>query len=366
MKIKRRLTANVVCRLVNYYFVGPDVARRRRKLLAYVQKTSKTSASCASIVAKERRPNKKAKRAPTTYSILPEIETYLHLLVVIYLFQENRLGHVRAIKCCESLMKMLELHNLRLLDLLAAKVYYFYCLMHERIGKLSSCCKYLDKRLLVAKLHHHDDTHATLTNCLLRLYIVEKSFDLASTLIEDDKRCPFPPEADVYQWARFHYYTGLVRATQRRYDEARQALISALKKAPLLVAEGFRYSIVVVLICVELLLGHLPDRLIYREYASSNVVEPYLKLAQAVRDGDVKLFDKTLEKGWKTFDDDQTLNFVVHLKDSVIRAALRQLSAAYSKIYIRQICKKLQFDHQNDAIAILSKFDFENFSQTLS
>ena len=56
--------------------------------------------------------------------ILPEIDCYLHLLVLLHLMDEGKLGEAET--CSEELMAKLSTHNRRSMDHIAARCYYYH------------------------------------------------------------------------------------------------------------------------------------------------------------------------------------------------------------------------------------------------
>lgn len=68
----------------------------------------------------------------------------------------------------------------------------------------------------------------------------------------------------------------------------------------------------------------------------------------AVRTGNIQYFDEILTQHGEIFKADETQSLIVRLRQNVIRTAIRQISLAYSKIYIKDIAKKLQVNNFND------------------
>ena len=81
----------------------------------------------------------------------------------------------------------------------------------------------------------------------------------------------------------FNFYfilLGRIRAIQLDYSESHKNLIQAIRKAPQQSAIGFRQTAHKFAIVVELLLGDIPDRAIFRERVLKRPLEPYFQLTQ--------------------------------------------------------------------------------------
>ncbi|KFW80978.1 26S proteasome non-ATPase regulatory subunit 3, partial [Manacus vitellinus] len=195
----------------------------------------------------------KAASAP----LLPEVETYLQLLLVIYLMNSKR--YPEAQKVSDDLMQKISSQNRRALDLVVAKCYYYHSRIYEFLNKLDVVRSFLHARLRTATLRHDADGQATLLNLLLRNYLHYNLYDQAEKLVS---KSVFPEQANNNEWARYLYYTaGRIKAIQLEYSEARRTMTNALRKAPQHTAVGFKQTVHKLLIVVELLLGEIPDRL---------------------------------------------------------------------------------------------------------
>ena len=77
--------------------------------------------------------------------LLPEIDCYLHLLILLRLMDEGKL--VEAEACSEELMAKLSTHNRRSMDHIAARCYYHHAQCHEAKGQLSKIRGFLHGKL---------------------------------------------------------------------------------------------------------------------------------------------------------------------------------------------------------------------------
>ena len=90
----------------------------------------------------------------------------------------------------------------------------------------------------------------------------------------------FPESASNNEWARYLYYLGRIKATQLDYSEANRHLVQSLRKAPQYSAVGFRHTVLKLSITVELLLGNIPERQVFRDDKNKSFLRPYLHLTQ--------------------------------------------------------------------------------------
>jgi 26S proteasome regulatory subunit N3 len=106
---------------------------------------------------------------------------------------------------------------------------------------------------------------------------------------------------------------------------------------------------------VELLLGEIPDRAIFREPPLRKPLLPYFQLTQAVRNGDLVQFNQVLEDHTWKFQQDHTYTLIIRLRHNVIKTGIRSISLSYSRISLRDIANKLGLDDTLDAEYIIAK-----------
>ena len=157
------------------------------------------------------------------------------------------------------------------------------------------------------------------------------------------------------QLARYLYYTGRTKALQLEYSEAHRCLLQSARKAPTSKGLGFRLAVHKLSAIVQLLLGEIPDRAIFREPHSRKPMLPYLQLVQAVRSGDLSAFRAAYDDHAAIFVADGNHTLVTRLRQNVIRAGLRNISVAYSKISLADAAAKLHLDHAEDMESIAAK-----------
>lgn len=245
---------------------------------------------------------------------------------------------------------------------------------------------------LTSSLRHDSETTATIINLLLRSYIVEGSlYDQADKLVA---RAPFPrAQAGNSNIARYEYWVGRIRAVQLNYTEAHQHLQQAIRRGPQpssasskdavasatalegedktaaaaqtespaaveekkQAAAGFLQTAYKFLIVVELLMGDIPERSIFRQEVLKKSLAPYLEIVQSVRVGDLQHFQQCLTDYTPLFQRDATYSLILRLRHNVIKTGIRMISLSYSKISLLDITRKLGLESEEDAEYIVAK-----------
>ncbi|XP_066936417.1 26S proteasome non-ATPase regulatory subunit 3-like [Clytia hemisphaerica] len=281
---------------------------------------------------------------------LPETDVYLHLLCCIYFIDKK--NNEKALACSESLVDKVSAYNRRTLDSLAAVCYFYHSRIYEILGQLQDIRSFLHTRLRTATLRHDADGQVMLQNLLLRNYINYNLYDQADKLVS---KSTFPESASNNDWARYLYYIGLIKAIQLDYSEAHKNLMNAIRKAPQNVAIGFKQHVHRLAIVVQLLLGEIPDRKTFRETFLKKTLAPYYQLTQAVRTGNLNLFNQTVEQHKEKFLAEKTYTLIIRLRHNVIKTGIRMISLSYSRISLNDIAAKLCLDSADDAEFIVSK-----------
>ncbi|KAI5607243.1 26S proteasome non-ATPase regulatory subunit 3, partial [Silurus asotus] len=312
----RRLNPNVLHKAISGFYTSN--AAGKEFLIGFLEEPMDTEGDV------QFRPRTgKAAAAP----LIPEVEAYLQLLLLVYLINNKR--YTEAQKISDDLLQKISSQNRRALDLVAAKCYYYHCRVYEFLNQLDTVRSFLHTRLRTATLRHDSDGQATLLNLLMRNYLHYNLYDQAEKLVS---KSVFPELANNNEWARYLYYTGRIKAIQLEYTEARKTLTNALRKAPQHTAVGFKQTVSVsitiiiiiiiiivtgrikaiqleytearktltnalrkapqhtavgfkqtvhkLLIVVELLLGEIPDRLQFRQPSLKRSLMPYFLLTQ--------------------------------------------------------------------------------------
>ena len=303
--------------------------------------------------------DKSAKSSGAPKEILPEVDTYLSILVQIYLYDSKSIE--LGCKFSSNLIERLRTLNRRTLDALSAKVYFYYSLFFEQLAPLPpspmasavSTRPQLLAALRTSVLRKDQDTQATVTTLLLRNYLSTAHITQADLLISHSQ---FPPAASNNQIARYLYYLGRIRAIQLSYTEAHEHLIGATRKSPATPsAGGFYQAASKLLVVVELLMGDIPDRAIFRQPTLEHSMQPYLNLVQAVRIGKMEGFLNVVQAHNALFRRDGTYTLILRLRQNVIKTGIRMMSLSYAKISLRDICLKLDLESEESAEYIVAK-----------
>ncbi|KAL4940103.1 hypothetical protein BDV06DRAFT_213749 [Aspergillus oleicola] len=299
------------------------------------------------------------KSKPASKEVLPEIDTYLSILVQVHHYDQKEIQ--KGAKFSTSLIERLRTLNRRTLDSLAARVYFYYSLFFEQIAPLppspAATVTLIRQPLLAALrtavLRKDADTQATVMTLLLRNYLSTSHISQADLLISHNH---FPSSASNNQIARYLYYLGRIRAIQLQYTEAHGHLIGATRKSPSShSARGFYQASHKLLVVVELLMGDIPDRAIFRQAALERALHPYFLLVQAVSVGDLDGFVNIVNTYSSTFRKDGTYTLILRLRQNVIKTGIRMMSLSYSRISLRDICLRLGLDSEESAEYIVAK-----------
>ncbi|KAL0150849.1 hypothetical protein M9458_053768, partial [Cirrhinus mrigala] len=187
----RRLNPNVLHKAVSGFFTSN--AASKEFLLGFLEEPVENEGDV------QFRP-RTGKAAATP--LIPEVEAYLQLLMVVYLTNNKR--YTEAQKVSDDLLQKIGSQNRRALDLVAAKCYYYHSRVYEFLNQLDVVRSFLHTRLRTATLRHDADGQATLLNLLLRNYLQYNLYDQAEKLVS---KSVFPELANNNEWARYLYYT---------------------------------------------------------------------------------------------------------------------------------------------------------------
>lgn len=280
---------------------------------------------------------------------LPEVEIYAYLLAIILFVDAKFWAEARTISAAASdrLAKL----NRRTLDILGARIYFYLSWAAEQSDALGEVRSTLLGLHRAAVLRHDEPGQEMLLNLLLRNYLAFNLYDQAEALRAKAQRDTFRSPA---QHCRLLYYQGRIRAVQLEYSDAKDALTQASRKAPAS-ARGFRIAVAKWLTVVRLLLGEVPPR---SELAAPELragLKPYFHLADAVRSGDLAQFATVATQNAQAFAADGTRHLVARLRSNVIRAGLRRIAAAYSRISLADVAVKLGLASMEDAQFVVAK-----------
>eukprot|EP01134_Creolimax_fragrantissima_P001123 CFRG1123T1 len=279
-----------------------------------------------------------------------EVDTYLQILVIIWLLDSKRIDE--AVACSTDLIERVSAYNRRSLDPLSARAFYYYGRAYELAGRFSEIRKVLFNALRTSTLRHDTDGQATLINLLLRSYLHYNLYEQAHKLVS---KSSFPENASNNELARYMYYLGRISAIQLMYVEAHKFLESAVRKAPQNSAAGFQQTAQKFCIIVQLLLGDIPERSVFRQPMLRQSLTAYKTLTLAVHRGDLVLFNETVESNIDKFQADKTYTLILRLRHNVIKTGVRRICQSYSAISLLDICSKLHLESTEDAEYIVAK-----------
>ncbi|RGP71441.1 26s proteasome regulatory subunit n3 [Fusarium longipes] len=360
--IRKRLTPDIIAQVISEAF--PATANSSaivKPLLAAIEREDVTlgrqSGSEMEIDdAKTAGKNGSKKEAK---DLIPEIDIFLGILVQVYLFDSKQFQ--RGADFSKYLADRVQSLNRRTLDSLSAKVYFYYSIFCEQIAPLPPSPQSpvvairptLLAALRTAVLRKDVDTQASVIVLLLRNYLSTSHINQADLLVSHTQ---FPENAVNNQVARFLYYLGRIRAIQLRYTEAHEHLTAATRKAPSSsCALGFAQTATKLLYVVELLMGDIPDRAMFRQPTMETALQPYFLLVKSVRVGNLEDFETAIADHADTFRRDGTYSLILRLRQNVIKTGIRMMSLSYSRISLRDICIRLQLGSEESAEYIVAK-----------
>ncbi|MBA0688116.1 hypothetical protein Goari_005923 [Gossypium aridum] len=363
MALRRKLKASALSAFLNFTLIPGSEALTR--LSSYLPKEDEHAMEVDTATS--------APEAPAKHS-LPEIEIYCYLLVLMFLIDQKKYNEAKA--CSSASIARLKNINRRTVDVLAARLYFYYSLCYELTGDLAEIRGNLLSLHRIATLRHDELGQETLLNLLLHNYLHYNLYDQAEKLRSKAPRfeahsnqqasrkllhlLPLTSKLQLYsygspvQFCRYLFYLGKIRTIQLEYTDAKECLLQAARKAPI-AALGFRVQCNKWAIIVRLLLGEIPERTVFMQKGMEKALRPYFELTNAVRIGDLELFRSVAEKFSSTFSSDRTHNLIVRLRHNVIRTGLRNISISYSRISLVDVAKKLRLDSVADAESIVAK-----------
>lgn len=283
-------------------------------------------------------------------SLLPEVELFAYLLVTLFLVDKKDVEQAKEVS--SKAVERLSVYNRRTLDVIAARIYFYYSFTHESTGKLDTIRSMLLSLHRTSVLRHDAIGQETLLNLLLRNYLHYSLYDQAEKFRSKAQKSD--QWRSNQQYSRYLYYLGRIRTVQLEYTDARECLMQASRKAPT-VAYGFRITVTKWLIVVRLLLGEIPDRQTFSQPGMAKALLPYFQLAHAVRNGDLPAFSTAATQHEAVFRADRCSGLITRLHHNVIRTGLRRINLAYSRISLADVAAKLGLAGVEDAECIVAK-----------
>ncbi|KAG2154290.1 PCI domain-containing protein [Suillus bovinus] len=269
---------------------------------------------------------------------VPEAEIYFRLLIIHHL-HTSKDTYSKSIELSHETVDKMQSMNRRSMDPIAAKIWFAVERSYELGGELADARPIFLAAQRTASLRHDDDTQASLINRLLRGYLHYNLYDQADKLVS---KTTFPASAGNPQYARYHYFLGRIKALS----------VAPLPQKP---RQDSIRSCTNFLWSLELLMGDIPDRSLFRHPVLEKALSAYFDIVKAVRTGSLSEFQTTLNKHAAQFEADKTYTLIVRLRQNVIKTGIRRLSLSYSRISLRDICLKLHLDSEEDAEYIVGK-----------
>ncbi|OAF71145.1 26S proteasome regulatory subunit RPN3, partial [Intoshia linei] len=290
-----------------------------------------------------------------------ESHVYIHLLAMLCILDHlkivketgiNQVVITRSVRCADSLVKHSMALNSHICGGLIARCLYYQSLVYELVLRVPKLIPFFHESLRKYTNRASPECEATVMNILLRYYTREQQYQQAYKLIKKSK---FPNDCVNSLTARYLYYKGRVLAVHLEYNQAYKDLQLALRKSPQRTAIGFKQHVRRLLICVELLMGQIPDKSIFRDPEMENVLYPYYELTKAVRVGTLITFIDILKKYNRVFKKDKLFTMILRLRHNVIKIGLRRICLVYSRISLHDIAEKLAIGSEEDAEYIIAK-----------
>mmetsp|Transcript_16763 Transcript_16763/g.48141 ORF Transcript_16763/g.48141 Transcript_16763/m.48141 type:complete len:598 (+) Transcript_16763:29-1822(+) len=243
------------------------------------------------------------------------------------------------------------------LEPLLARLYRYRCLVAEKIAADGTVdAETLRSELVTAHrlacLRRDVDTQSTVLNLLLRELLAADQVEQAHKLLSNST---FPDAASNNQLCRYLHYSGRIQALRLEYTSAFSNLSQCLRKSPTNTGLGFRIATQRLLVVVQLLMGEIPERTDFLAEGMRTELNPYMKITQAVRRGDLAVFHETVSAFADRFKADGTYTLISRLAHSVVKAGLRRLNVSYSRISLEDVTKRLGLPSIESAEFVVAK-----------
>jgi len=213
-----------------------------------------------------------------------------------------------------------------------------------------------------ACLQQNEASQSMLIVLILQCYIASSLYSLAHKFVE---KADFPESTESPIFARYHYYRGRIDCVQLQYSDSLYHLQQAIRRAPQTGAHGFKITATRWLIVIQLLMGDIPDRNIFKPRFDGNAdrnnpelneqLAPFLEITECVKEGDLGQYQQCLSKYSALFAECGLNKVLLRLRHNVIKTGLRKISRSYSKISWKDIATKLALSSEDNAYFIVSK-----------
>ncbi|KAF9018056.1 hypothetical protein BDZ89DRAFT_1074294 [Hymenopellis radicata] len=255
---------------------------------------------------------------------LPEVEIYFRLLLIHQLLKSSD-KYPKASELVHQTVEKMQALNRRSMDPIAAKIWFAVERAYELGGAIADARPLFLAAQRTTSLRHDDEAQASLINRLLRSYLHYSLYDQADKLVS---KTTFPECAANPQYACYHYFIGRIKAVQLNYSAAHSNLQQAIRRSPpAKVAPGFYQAVHKLFVVVELLMGDITDRSLFRHPVLEKALSGYFEIVKAVRTGSLSQFQTTLSKHAAQFESDKTYTLIVRLRQNVIKTGYQEVVA---------------------------------------
>jgi 26S proteasome regulatory subunit N3 len=347
--IRRKITLDILKQFINQTFISELEQNQKQILLSYLEKVPLDKNELINMNSQETSPIDISKQKSKV--TLPEVELYIYLLVTIFLIDKKMYNEAK--NCADQMIEKLSQLNRRTLNPISAKIYFYYSRIYELINQLDKIREILFAHYRTACLRHNEEAQSMLLNLLLRNLLKYNLYDQADKLVS--KTTFHEDTASTNQHVRYLYYQGKIKSIQLEYTEAYRCLLGALRRAPQNSAKGFRLAVTKLACIVQLLMGEIPERSLFKQPGLQKALDPYFQITKAVGIGDVVIFQNAVQKFKDIFCKDKTYTLIQRLHHNVIKTGLRKINLSYSRIPFSDICSKLHLDNIEDAEFIVAK-----------
>lgn len=319
-----------------------------------------------------------------------EVEAWLLSLAVRLLWRERK--YLEALELSQNaiqiVLRHLEAKSIRGVTATASSLFPLLARLYRLRGLVAeqdpvvavSLRSDMTQAHNMATLRRDVDTQATLLNSMLRDLLrtsQSKCCDLVcfcwGSFISIILRCEFfttfpveqaekllsnstfPETASNNQLCRFLYYSGRIQALRLEYTTSYSNLSQCLRKAPTNTGLGFRIAAQRLLVVVQLLMGEIPERHVFSTVGMKKELSPYLAITQAVRRGDLAVFNKVVSEQASRLKADGTYTLISRLAHQVVKAGLRKLHVSYSRLSLQDVADRLGLPSAKSAEYVVAK-----------
>jgi len=102
-------------------------------------------------------------------------------------------------------------------------------------------------------------------------------------------------------------------------------------------------------------MGEIPDRHVFFQNGMKTELLPYMAITQAVRRGDLSVFNQAVSEHATRLRQDGTYTLISRLAHQVVKAGLRKLHISYSRISLQDVADRLGLASATSAEFVVAK-----------